>query len=241
MSAEIGWPAGPYRTLQLGSTEVPYYIIPFDKHGRSDGPQTREHLVDALRWPLYRRLSLLSRLEQRLGCRHDAGYRDFMNGYMAMRHTHGLPAANPYRPLLVGVFWPSTALTFGASEEGPEIVAGAPEAMDRAVAEEREIICGIAEQLPDRNVPRFYELTQKDALVEGEAQELADIVQPLYVMSSDEVPVGDAPSPTEIVGAWRSLSPESDDLADFGTTNAPTDAPQTAGFGDILRTSIHDI
>lgn len=159
-----------------------------------------------------------------------------MNGYMAMRRAHGLPVANPYRPLLVGVFWPSTALTFGASEEGPEIAAGDPDAMDRAVAEERTAVREIAEQLPERSVDRFYELSQKDTLTEVEALELAGIVQPLYASSSDEVPETGAPTPAEIVGAWRALSPEPDDLDDFGTANAPADGPQAAGgFGDVLR------
>ena len=131
-------PPGPYRMLLLDDgTEVPYYIIPFDKNGRSDGPQTRAHLVDAVRNGRFTDVFLFSH-----GWNNDwtvatKRYEDFMNGYMAMRRAHGLPVANPYRPLLVGVFWPSTALTFGASEEGPEIAAGDPDAMDRAVAEER--------------------------------------------------------------------------------------------------------
>lgn len=228
--------AGPYRLLPLdNNTEIPYYVIPFDKQGRCDGPQTRAHLIEAVRNGLYTDVFIFSH-----GWNNDwtvatKRYEDFMNGYIGMRRMHGLAVTNPYRPLLVGVFWPSTALTFGVSEAGPQIAAGDPEAIDRAVAEERTAVREVAEQLPEQNVNRFYELSQKDTLLEVEARELAGIVQPLYATGRDEVPEAGAPTPEEIIGAWRGLSPQPEDLNDFGTTNAPADGPQTAGFGDVLR------
>jgi hypothetical protein len=43
-------PPGPYKTVALADgTAVPFYIIPFDKEGRCEGPATRENLIDAVR------------------------------------------------------------------------------------------------------------------------------------------------------------------------------------------------
>ena len=112
-----GLPVGPYRVLALDDgTAVPYYIVPFDKNGRCDGPETRAHLVDAVRGGGFTDIFLFSH-----GWNNDwtvatTRYEEFLRGYMGMRRTHQLPTATPYRPLLAGVFWPSTALTFGASE-----------------------------------------------------------------------------------------------------------------------------
>jgi hypothetical protein len=126
-----GLPAGPYRTLRLDDgTDVPYYIIPFDKKGRCEGPETRRHLVDAVTTTAVTDIFLFSH-----GCNNDwtvatKRYQDFMNGYIAMRRTRNLSMPASYRPLLVGVFWPSTALVFGTVEEGPAIAAGDPAAID---------------------------------------------------------------------------------------------------------------
>jgi hypothetical protein len=39
-------PIGPYRTLKTPEgTDFPYYIIPFDKEGRCEGPKTFDHLI----------------------------------------------------------------------------------------------------------------------------------------------------------------------------------------------------
>jgi hypothetical protein len=229
-------PPGPYRTLSLDdATAVPYYVIPFDKGGRCSGPETRSHLVNAVKQARFTDVFLFSH-----GWNNDwtvatRRYEDFMNGYIGMRQAHALPVPKPYRPLLVGVFWPSTALTFGADEEGPQIAAGDAAAMDRAVAEERTAIGEIAESLPDESVERFYALSQRDGLTDAEALELAAIVQPLYSAGSDETGETGTPTPTEIVGAWRGLVPERDELEEFGTANATPVAPQAAGIGGVLR------
>jgi pimeloyl-ACP methyl ester carboxylesterase len=228
-------PAGPYRTLRRDGTEAPYYIIPFDKNGRTEGPQTRAHLVNAVRNGQFTDIFMFSH-----GWNNDwtvatKRYEDFMNGYIAMRRRHGLAVANPYAPLLVGIFWPSTALTFGEGEEGPKIAAGNPEAIDRAVAEERKAVREIAEQLPEGSVERFYELSQKESLTEEEALELARIVQPFYASGSDEGPETGKSTPGEIVGAWQAMSPEPDNLDEIGTVNAPAGGPQAAGFVDVFK------
>ncbi|MEK6374288.1 MAG: hypothetical protein AABO58_16495 [Acidobacteriota bacterium] len=232
-------PPGPYRTLRLDDgTEVPYYIIPFDKKGRCDGPETRADLIDKMRKGMYTDVFLFSH-----GWNNDwtvatKRYEDFIAGFMEMRRKHGLKVATPYRPLLVGIFWPSTALVFGVEEEGPAIAAGDPAATDRAVADERQSVRELADQLPDGQVERFYELAQKEALNDAEALELAIIVRPLYASVGDEVPDETMPAPETIVSTWRANAPEPDDLEDFGTAGPPEPGEVQAaggGLGSLLR------
>lgn len=117
-------PPGPYRRLRLDDgNEIPYYIIPFDKRGLYDGPQTRRHLLDSAKEGSYSDIFLFSH-----GWINDWSvatrrYEEFITGYMNMRRKHNLPMAANYRPLLVGIFWPSTALVFGEDETGPQIAA----------------------------------------------------------------------------------------------------------------------
>ena len=229
-------PAGPYRMIRLdANTEMPYYIIPFDKKGRCEGPQTRQHLVAAVAAGVHTDLFLFSH-----GWNNDwtvatRRYEDFINGFMTMRRRHGLPMAEPYRPLLVGIFWPSTALVFGADEEGPAIAAGNPAATDRAIAEERQAIRDLAEQLPDDRAERFYTLAQKPELSSDEAREFASIVQPLINTTDAEVKAETALTPEQIVTIWRANAPAPDDLDAVGTVGgAETAGPTTAGFRDVL-------
>src|SRR5436190_14346076 len=149
-------PVGPYRVLRLDDgVEVPYYIIPFDKQGRTEGPATRAHLVDSVRNGMFTDVFVFSH-----GWNNDwtvatKRYEHFISGFMQMRKVNSLKMPDGYRPLLVGIFWPSTALVFGEDEEGPQIAGGDPDATDRAVADERDMIREIASQLPGRDVERF--------------------------------------------------------------------------------------
>ncbi len=228
-------PPGPYRTVKLDDgTEAPFYIIPFDKKGRCEGPQTRQHLVDAVQNGTYTDVFLFSHGWNNDWATSVSRYEDFLKGYMNMRRRHSLPVPTPYRPLLVGIFWPSTALVFGEKEKGPSIAAaGDPAVMDAAVAEERDEVREIAEQLPDADVERFYELVQKESLTQEEALDLAGIAQRLMAAGGgDETPSEGPLSAEEILRVWKAASSEPETVSDedFGTTDSGGAAgPQAAG------------
>jgi len=133
-------------------------------------------------------------------------YEDFIDGFIKMRQSRGLPMPSPYRPVLVGIFWPSAILGWD-EEEAPQIAAGDPRALqDRAAAQDRDLLREVARALPPKQVERFYELAQKPEMTEPEALELAKILRPLYASAGDEVGSGAAPSAKEIVKATRSDS-----------------------------------
>ncbi|WP_373500305.1 alpha/beta fold hydrolase [Desulfococcus sp.] len=229
---------GPYRFIRMDDgIEVPFYIIPFDKRGICDGPETRRHLINSVKEGAYSDIFLFSH-----GWNNDWSvatkrYEDFLKGYMTMRRARNLPMPSGYRPLLVGIFWPSTALVFGESETGPKIAAADPEAMDARVAEERREIRELADELPADQAGRFYELVQKPGLSEPEALELAKIARSFYHETDDELQTGSPLSEKEIVSLWAAASPEAEaDLEDFGTTGgAASEGPQAAGLGDLFK------
>jgi hypothetical protein len=229
-------PPGPYRNVKLDDgTEAPFYVIPFDKKGRCEGPETRQHLIEAVQNGTFTDVFLFSH-----GWNNDwktsiARYEDFLKGYMDLRRRHSLPVPAPYRPLMVGIFWPSTALVFGEKEKGPSIAAaGDPAAMDEAVAEERAEVREIAEQLPDADVERFYELVQKESLTKEEALDLAGIAQRLMAAGGgDETPSEAPPSAEEILRVWKAAAPEPEPVSDedFGTTGGGGAAGPQAAAG----------
>ena len=234
-------PAGPYRTLALGNgTEIPYYIIPFDDEGRCVGPQTRRHLVEHAAGSSD--IFMFSH-----GWNNDwtvatQRYESFIEGFMKMRQEQGIPVPDGYKPLLVGIFWPSAVLVSG-DEEAPSIAAGDPNAaMDAAVAADGAAVADIARSIRSDDRERFYELAQSDALDVAEALDLARIMQPLYAGGQDEIGVA-APEPKDLVAAWKASAathaPEGDP-EDFGTVGGTGKGGaggdiQAAGFFGKIR------
>jgi hypothetical protein len=104
-------PGGPYWQVDLGNgSTAPWYMLPFDKSGKCTAPKTRENLLSDVASGNFSHVVIFSH-----GWNNDweaasARYHRFINGFQKMRKDHGLEAAPAYRPLLVGIHWPSTAL-----------------------------------------------------------------------------------------------------------------------------------
>lgn len=202
-------PAGPYRIYSDAERrEVPFYVIPFDKKGYCTAPETRRHLVNAIASGAYSHVILFSHGWNNDWTTATKRYENFIEGFGLLRQRHELPAPLGYSPLLVGIFWPSTALVIGESEVGPDIAAVDPSVMDREVAAERLMIDGVADQLTEEEANQFYALMQKDGLDASQVHELASLVAPLFRAAAEE---GDEPPPTadELVASWRKLAMES--------------------------------
>ncbi|MEO8409426.1 MAG: hypothetical protein ABI478_02560, partial [Propionivibrio sp.] len=225
-------PAGPYRTLTtVDGDACPYYIIPFDKDGRCEGPRTRDHLLDAA--AAYSDIFLFSH-----GWNNDwkaatERYESFIAGFQKLRHDHGLDMPVGYRPLLVGIFWPSQALAWFDSETGPGFAAGDPVAQDVAVQLEADTLRDVAAALSAERRDRFYELVRAERLEPGPAQELAAMLAAL-VAADDEGARGDAASAQDLLAAATALATPEPDYDAIGNAAATVAVPQTAGLGDVL-------
>jgi hypothetical protein len=69
-------------------------------------------------------------------------YQSFIDGYSKLRAARNLALPDGYRPLLVGVFWPSIGL-LTEREHAPQILADG-EPNEDAIVEERERIAELA-------------------------------------------------------------------------------------------------
>ncbi|MEZ5875568.1 MAG: hypothetical protein R3D30_12355 [Hyphomicrobiales bacterium] len=228
---------GPYRIIELDEGQrVPYYIIPFDKRGVCIGPKTCEHLVSSVGAGDYTDIFLFSHGWNNDWSAATKHYEHFLRGYMKMRASHDLPMPDSYKPLLVGIFWPSTALAFGESERGPSMAAANPETMDAVVGDRLDEIAAIAEEMAEDDAARLYELAQKDELGSEESLELARLLARIYDEPDDELGFDDAVSAEDLVAAWGEAQTEPDSLEDFGTANSSAGkGPQAASIGGLLR------
>lgn len=232
---------GPYQYVDLGGgASAPFYIIPFDEVGRRSGPRTAGHLIKSLENGDYTDVFLFSH-----GWNNDwddaqRHYEKFIQGYGGMRRGRTPKADREYRPILVGVFWPSIALVL-PWEESLQIAGAKPDGA--GIAEERRETEEIARALLADQVESFYDLVQRPELKNDEALRLADLIAPLLSTEHDETPLASSESPTaqELVSIWWAAQgggDEDDGSGDYGLADDEDDnlppAPQAAGLAKYL-------
>jgi hypothetical protein len=232
-------PIGPYKIIKLaGGGEMPWYMMPFDGDGICTGPETRKHLMAALAKQAYSDIYLFSH-----GWNNDwkyatERYQSFIEGYARLCARHQLVLPDDYRPLLVGVFWPSIVL-LTEREQAPQILADG-EPNEDGIVDEQARIADLAAAVNAEQRGRFYELVQRAELSREEAEELAALLQPVYAQGDDELPVAVPPAPASIVNGWVAASrarPAATTKQTFGTANrTATAGARTAGaWGDALK------
>lgn len=226
-------PGAPYRTIDLGDGgTAPFYIVPFDRDGVCTGPLTARNLVEQVARERPTDVFLFSH-----GWNNDwnaatTRYDEFIAGFARMRAQH--PMDRDFRPVLVGITWPSTALVM-PWERGPRILG--TEGDDAAIGEERAEIAEVALIVPEEERARFYELAQRPGdLTDQEAAEFAGLVVGAFT-GSDELGI-DEPDAESVLEVWRSLPgrPAGDgtvpDLSDLDLPGAtPAGLPDAAAAG----------
>jgi hypothetical protein len=232
--------AEPYERIDLGDgRNVPWYMIPFDKSGICQAPQTRDQLIDEAGGG-YTDVFIFSH-----GWNNDwqaatSRYRSFIQGYGGVRRERaGASGTGTFTPLLVGLFWPSTILVMPG--ERPPVIAGLPgeAARDAVVGEEQRELRELVAELAPGDRSRAYELLQQEALDEKGARSLAKLLAPLTASADDELGEGGDPlTEDELVEVWRlafaESPPDSDDAGtDWGTV-AGASAPARAAGGFSL-------
>jgi len=164
-------------------------------------------------------------------------YTDFANGFIEQRAELNLPVPSDYKPVMVGVFWPSTALIL-PSEQAPQIAGTADQFTFDPIESERDReIDLLAEDIPDTQIERFYALAGEAELTPEEVIELAQILNPTLGNDDELGSSGDA---SDLAEVWRAseyqLNSRVVDIADgeteFGTSGVDqaSDGPQAAGL-----------
>lgn len=236
---------GPYRTINTAEGHsAPWYIIPFDKKGRCKAPFTREHLMEAIRSEGFTHAFVFAH-----GWNNDwkvasQRYIDFIGGFTKLRHELGVAVDNDYKPLLVGVFWPSTSLLM-PWEHAPEFAAignmtqEMVNTQDALASEDDQTITDLANALCKEDVDRFYALVDSKHLNADEARELAALLAPLLDNDNE---LGTTPeiSAEELTQVWMAGAPAAtpvaveDDDDSFGTVGETSGQPQAAAIWDKL-------
>jgi hypothetical protein len=218
MSAQAS--VGPYDFITIGANaQAPWYVIPFDKQGNCTGPKTRDHLLNTIKQGDFTDIYIFSHGwnndwsdavgDKPSGGPSKDGYRGMIQSYIKLRQDHKLAYNRPYRPLLIGIFWPSAWLVL-PWESAPQIAAIDPQIAAAGVAQERRALEEIAQLINDADVEAFYTYAQQDKLSAADARDLARILLPVYNQRRHPGP-SDVPRPTgkatpeQLVDVWRKV------------------------------------
>jgi pimeloyl-ACP methyl ester carboxylesterase len=210
-----GQSVGPYEILPVqGGAGVPLYLIPFDKEGRCQGPLTLAHLLEEAGSGRYTDVHVFSHGWNNLFKDAIELYRAFFAGYLSLRQQHGLMDEARYRPLFVGIIWPSTALAL-PWERPPRIAAaGADPVRDEETLREARELEEVAAAVAPEAVGRLYELAEAGRpLTAAEAEELARILLPIHARADGEAGAATgsgAATADELLQIWASATPSAD-------------------------------
>jgi hypothetical protein len=211
---------GPYETLPFANGTVPLYLVSFDKEGRCQSPLTLSSLLQEVATGKYTDVHVFSHGWNNVFKDAVELYRKFFGLYFGERDSLGLNDPATYRPVAVGIIWPSTLLVL-PWESTPKIAAIAGSgAADEQAAADREALDGIAESIRPADLDRLYHFAERGpTLNPAEARELASILLPLYrevaesESASPEIGGTEGPAPAtgitaeQLLALWQELSP----------------------------------
>ena len=237
--------AGPFSTITTeDGSSAPLYLVPFDKEGRCIAPQTLQDLQAKVDSGQFTDIHIYSHGWNNIFKEAVEHYTEFFTEYFEIRKITGLSEAN-YRPMLVGVIWPSTALVSEA-EEAPEIAADMSVTMRAGTAGDMLFaISELASALPNADVPRFFQLAGKDSLLtRQETLELARILLPVFQHeAADQEGIPQEVTPEKLLKAWEQTGREAGRpdkgkpgaLPDEEKTGTTRSDPAVAGFLDFFN------
>lgn len=206
---------GPYESFPLQSgASVPLYLITFDKNGQCQSPLTLAHVLEEAGSGKYTDIHIFSHGWNNVFKDAIKLYRTFFGFYIQLRDQLQLNDPAKYRPLVVGVIWPSTWIVL-PWESTPKIAA-VPSTADRdeALNADQETLQEVASEVERADAQRLYGLVERGTTLQpDEARDLAKILLPIYQRSAllgNEAEVGGSASleltPDNLLGLWRKIA-----------------------------------
>lgn len=197
---------GPFKRLSLGDRVVPLYMLEFSKDGACLSPRTYDALIQDAGQAGFTDVFICSHGWNNTFGDALARYENFATGYHALGQAHNLPQPDHYRPVVIGISWPSIDLLL-PGEQPPRIAAvpspavpspAAPDALARIIAE-------LASEMPAEPAARFTELARQDSLSRPDAGVLAGLLASVYPASGDELDDGWQPTAEAVMDIWTGL------------------------------------
>jgi hypothetical protein len=154
-----------------GMPDAPLYLLSFNQQGECISPQTRAKVLDEASSGKYSALHIYSHGWNNVFDEAVKHYTEFFAEYFALRKSAAVPNGD-YKPMIVGIIWPSTAF-LASHEVTPTFAAGGAADLDAAIAE-------LAAELPPEKSRRLAELASdgKPLGVDG-SKEFAELLLPL--------------------------------------------------------------
>ncbi len=242
-------PVGPHeRFPMIGAQTADLYLIRFGPDGQLQSPRTAEAFLaaagqasDVFVFSHGWNNTFQAALDR---------YRSFITGFMAQRRAFNLTPRQGYRPVMLGVIWPSVSFVL-PWESGPAIAAGGGESQGQSARDTDEMLSLVAGSLGEDAGNELRELLEgRDRLDADDARVAASLVAPL-LGDHDPDTAAEAPDLDDLLGIWtrldRGIGPLILDDQDFGTVSEPAgqsetpDGPQAAGLDldprNLLRTA----
>ncbi|GAA2515833.1 hypothetical protein [Pilimelia columellifera] len=222
---------GPFEQLSLpDGGAAPLYLLRYDASGGLSSPQTAQRLrEDAAAGATD--VFLFSHGWNNVFGQALTRYRSFIAGYLAQRVELGLPTPSPYRPLLVGLVWPSASF-LRPGEEGPQIAAAGPDdpaALADAFHTER-MLQFVTEDLDARGAAELSELVDgTQRLPEPQARRAVEIVRDAFAAGGDEAGAVAAPTVAGLLDSWARLDGVDKPVAEAETFGTAAVGAATAG------------
>ena len=226
---------GPVQQVPIGGTATaPLYLLRFDKSGLLQSPQTAALVLEAAAGATD--VFWFSHGWNTIYARALAGYRNFADGFIAQRKEFDLPVPHPYRPILVGVVWPSTSLVL-PWEKGPVIAGDLPDPQAQRELEEMQDF--VLDSMDDSAAAAFTELVDgSTGLDEPTARVAADLLLRAMDGGSDDETGAKPPEVDALMAAWRAVEQagqpfvpdDPDDFGDDSPMSAPIAGPAAAGL-----------
>ncbi|WP_331767475.1 hypothetical protein [Embleya sp. NBC_00896] len=237
--------SGPFQQFPLdGGPTADLYLLRYGQDGRLRSPLAEQEIKDRLAG--VSDVFLFSHGWNNIFAQALARYRSFITGFIDQRQKFAVPVPPDYKPLLIGVIWPSTSFVM-PWEAGPKIAAD-PDP-DGAGARQIEEMLGLVTESLDPEVDReFIELVDGRAVIDSDAAlRAAEIV--LDGLRAEHDPDDGSPPPTakEFLAVWEALDGGGDaappaDPNEFGTAHRAESGLLVAGGGSfdprsLLRTA----
>lgn len=115
----------PLENLMLFGQVVPFYALTFDKRGKCTSPRTRDAVARRIKDEAYTDVLVYSHGWNTDWSHAVARYKEFFTGVSSMTAKHASQLPTNFKPLLIGISWPSAALVW-PSEATPDILAAGP-------------------------------------------------------------------------------------------------------------------
>ncbi|MBL1079822.1 hypothetical protein JK358_36010 [Nocardia sp. 2] len=221
-----------------GGFRAPFYTLRFDADGRSTSPLTQQHLIDALRTGTFTDAFVFSHGWNNSWNEALGKYREFIAVFQKLVRDHHLELDREYRPVLVGIFWPSTAMEL-PWEKGPDI-AGVNDAIGEPGIALESAFAGLVE--PGERA-EFYRLAEPATVDEADGRRLVGLLHGVFAGGDAELPGDDNRDTDDVLSAWATLEARLADRpplpaspGDFGRPLArPLGTAEAAGFLDKLN------